>query len=263
VRGRYRQEFFADEYQKLVVDKGRCDLTKRPYHGLITITGFSSNGTRTASKSFLTGETGECLSGGEFEFWLQLHADPTVVHIACQHGLDPRETMKCAMRVGEAHHAFRGRFTIPSTDFVATVKTSAVESFRAYSFKRKADLTRRVLEKARIEGALWKSCGIPFELVLDTDLNRVVIANMKLIFGRHDPKKLACDEMTKNQALAFLTPHVRAGNAALGEICGRCDRELGLLGGTSLPVAYHAIVRRMWAADLEQPILRNRPLALL
>jgi hypothetical protein len=263
MRGRYRQEFLGKDYQKLVVKPGICDLSKRPYRGLQTTLNFSSKGVRTASKDLGCEGVSETLSTGESKWRFQLLADPEVEHVACQHALDPRDTMRCAMKIGEEHPSIRGQFMIMTTDAVATVRTSASPGFRAYSFKRESDLDERVKEKLLIEAAYWRWRGVPFELVLDTDLDPIVVGNMALIAGRHDPEKLPCDEDSKNLALAFLTPHVRAGTAAFGEICNRCDRELSLPAGTALAVAYHAIIRRMWRINFKQPISRSRPLAIL
>jgi hypothetical protein len=263
MRGRYHQEFLGKDYQKLVVKPGICNLLKRPYRGLQTTLNFSSDGVRTATKEKGNEGVAETLSKGESKWRLQLLSDPAVEHIACQHALDPRDTMRCAMKIGEEHPSIRGKFTIMTTDAVATVRTSASPGFRAYSYKRECDLVERVKEKLLIEAAYWRWRGVPFELILDTDLNMTVVSNMELIVGRRDPTKLPCDEATKCDALAFMTVHIRARSAAFGEICNRCDRELGLPPGTAIAVGYHAIVQRMWPVDLHQPILRSRPLSLI
>ncbi len=266
-RGRNRPQWFADDYQRIVVDQGRCVLGKRPYIPLFRILDFSSYGWRTAVKSWITDAVGELMSDPELHYYMQLHGEPDVRDIAYQHAHDPVETREIVQELRKdpkhaklAHPSVNGRDTIMSTDFVIT---KADGSMKAVAVKREEDLDWRVEEKLLIEEQFWRRRDVEWELVCDTDIKAVQVANVALLYDRHDAAKLPVDAAAVQLLLAYLTPHMVEGILPFGHACRRADAQLSFPPGTALAVSYHAIIRRIWPVDFSQPIDRRLPLNFL
>ena len=255
MRGRYRPFFLARDYAEQVVAKGKCLLDgPGEYLPLFGIVQFSSVGFRTAVKSWLTAKPAETMSTPEFDAFNYFHACPSVRKIYAQCALDPSDTLEIARRLRIQHPSVRAGDVIMSTDFVLMVQSGAVSRRLAIAVKREQDLDERVCEKLAIERHYWLQRNTKWTLLLDTEIPRVPVANMRLVFDFHDSGKLPCDEPALGLIYAWLTPHVEVGAAALRTLTARCDYILRLQEGTSLSAAYHFIVRRVWEIDWERPI---------
>lgn len=134
-RGRYPIAKLAKDYDRVVVQKGLCELPDDGHKPLVTVLSFSSLGFRTAMSSPLSASlTAHVLSTPEYSYFVSLHADRTVLRIACQHALNPAETLAIAEELGLDHPAiFSGSETIMSTDFMVLNSTSAVPTWRICS----------------------------------------------------------------------------------------------------------------------------------
>jgi len=256
MRGRYRPYYLARDYEQEVIAKGKCQLDgPGEYIPLFRIIDFSSIGFRTATRGQLTERPFELMSSVEGRAYLLFHTWSGVTHICEQMALMPDETLAIARSLGVGHPAVREGKTIMSTDFVLTFATSAVPRRKAYAVKKECDLTERVLEKLAIEREYWRRRNIEWFLLLDTELPRVPIENVALVFDRYDPASLPCDESTSAMVRDWLTPHVAMENQALRALSSRCDTVLRLEPGTALSVSYHLIARRFWPVDFSKPLL--------
>jgi len=264
-RGRYPIAKLAKDYDRVVVQKGLCELPDDGHKPLVTVLSFSSLGFRTAMSSPLSASlTAHVLSTPEYSYFVSLHADRTVLRIACQHALNPAETLAIAEELGLDHPAiFSGSETIMSTDFMVLNSTSAVPTWRAVAVKRQKDLDRRTLQKLEIERVYWQRRGVKWTLVLDTFISKIVVRNIEMVWRRYDRASLPCDNSTTDAVILWLYPRISAGKRAFAPTCLACDAEMGLQPGTALAIAYHAIISGIWPVDFRQPFLPNQPLPLL
>lgn len=240
--GRFHPHFFASDYERCVVAKGRCRLDVPPeeYRPLFTAVDFPSHGFRTMFGSWVVKRTMHPVSTPEYEAVLMFHAPGLgVVNMAEQFALDPSLTRAIALELGVNHPAVRGKDIIMSTDLVVTFRRpGAVLERCAYAVKRAQDLNERVIRKLAIEQAYWARRNTRWALLLDVHLPRQLIANMELLIEFAEASRLPCDELTMRQAVAWLVPHLRTG-APLRTVCQRCDAALDQPPGTALAVAYH------------------------
>jgi hypothetical protein len=168
--------------------------------------------------------------------------------------LDPTETRQIAKDLKVEHPVVKEGEIIMSSDFVVTVTTSAVPHRRAFAVKCEADLSERVIQKLAIECEYWRRRNIDWKLLLDSELPRTEIENMRLVYDWHDPSCLPCSSQVIELVRIWLTPHIETENRALRTLAQRCDAALHLEPGTSLGIAYHLIARRVWPVDFSNPI---------
>ncbi|MFT3783550.1 MAG: TnsA endonuclease N-terminal domain-containing protein [Nibricoccus sp.] len=254
MRGRYRPYYLARDFEKEVTAKEKCQMDgPGAYLPLFRIIDFPSIGFRTAMRCWITQRPVELMSSVEEDAFLLFHTYLEVVQIFEQVALDPTETRQIAKDLKVEHPAVKEGEIIMSSDFVVTVATSAVPHRRAFAVKREVDLSQRVIEKLAIEREYWRRRNIDWTLLLDSELPRIEVENMRLVYDWHDPSRLPCNNHTIELIRAWLTPHVETENRALRTLAQRCDDALHLETGTSLGVAYHLMVRRIWPVDFSHP----------
>jgi hypothetical protein len=259
-----RPFYLAKDYRKEVIEKRKCLLDgPESYVQLFYGYQFSSLGFRTSVRSWKNEGLIDVMSETEYMGVLYFDMKPSVVRIAAQVGLNPLETFRAAHKVGEEHPKVDGEPIIMSTDFVIDECEPGVRSRRAIAVKREADLTERVLEKVAIERESWRMRNTKFTVLLDSQLPKTLIANVRLLHARHAANQLPCDIEAVPYVAKWLTPHLESGNLSLAAACKLCDRGGILPRGTSLAVALHLIARRHWPVDMNSPIAGHLPVPFM
>lgn len=264
--GRYHPFFLAKDYQRGVVEAGKCQLDgPGDYIPLFRGVNFSSIGFRTCARSHVNGTLVETMSEIEYNTFLMLELDRTVTRICEQCAIDPAITHEEAEKLGFKHPAVDGEPIIMSSDFVVEHCTEGVRSRRVISCKRREDYDNktRVAEKALIEAMAWKRRDIPFSVQFDVDIPATLVANAKLVLPRHPVSQLPCDTDEVAIIAAWLSSHLALQRLPLATVCKWCDRAGFLPEGTSLAVALHLTARRHWPVDMNRPIAGHLPLPLL
>jgi hypothetical protein len=267
---RYHPYFFARDYEKCVVAKGKCLLEAPPedYKPLFTIVDFSSLGFRTMSYSWIVDRPIHYMSNPESDAGLVFHEPALKVrNLSEQFALDPALTREAAFELGVDHPAIRhlGTMTdiIMSTDLVVTFeRPGGMLERHAFAVKRAKDLTERIVEKLAIEQAYWAKRNIPWSLLLDTHLPRRLVENMQLVIDFADEDQLPCDTDMLPAMAAWLISGLHTG-ATLRTVCSRCDDAMALLPGTALSVAYHLTLKGILPLDLRGDLLYRQTLQSL
>lgn len=253
MRGRYRSFFFAKDYTKCVVAKGKCQLDAPPseYEPLFNCVTFPSRGFRTMFASWIVQRTMHPVSTPEYEAVLMYHAPGLgVVNLAEQYALDPAITREIAFEMRIDHPAIRDLAIIMSTDLVVTFRRpGGVLERHAIAVKKAKDLNSRVIEKLAIEQAYWERRNTPWHLLLDTRLPQQLVQNMELLIEYADEERVPCDSLAIERVATWLTPHV-GSPLPLRTLCKGCDAAFRLLPGTSLAVAYHLTLQGRLPLDL-------------
>ncbi len=256
MRGRYRPFYLAEDYDRQVVEKGKCLIYApcKDYKPLIGIVDFSSEGFRTSWYSWIAERPIELLSEGELNTVLYLHSGIRPVKAIYEQVAQlPDETRAIARDLGVKHPAIRGADVIMSTDFVIVEDDGSGLRRTAISFKREADLTERVFEKLEIDRVYWERRKIAWTLMLDTELPMVVVKNMQILSDWYSEHMIAASKEVVQLILAWIAPHMEKG-VVLTTLCTRCDSQMRFEPGTSLGVAYHLMVRGIIPVDLTKPI---------
>lgn len=254
MRGRYRSYFFAKDYSKCVVAKGKCQLDGPPeeYEPLFTCVNFPSRGFRTMFASWIVRRTMHPVSTPEYEAMLMFH-DPgkRVINLAEQYALDPALTREIAFEMQIDHPAVHDAPIIMSTDLVVTfARPGGVPSRHAFAVKQAKDLSPRVVKKLAIEQAYWARRNTPWSLLLDIHLPRQLIQNMELLMEFAERDRVPCDDIMMERITAWLLPHLDASAVPLRTACKHCDAALQLSPGTTLSVAYHLTLQGRLLFDL-------------
>ena len=73
---------------------------------------------------------------------------------------------------------------VMTTDFLVTKSDNTLH---AYSVKTDRNLSRRSLELLCIEKMYWESKGVPFTLLFKTDVNEVLVENIRIVTEFYNP----------------------------------------------------------------------------
>lgn len=163
--------------------KGMGQGIGKDYVPFITTSEFDSLGTTSVIKDWKTGRGIHCLSQGETYWYYILRWDDNNVDIREQFPLNPEVTKKIACENGIKY---------PKSDsYVMTIDFMVTESdgsLHAYSVKpSRKNLTTRNMEILCIEKAYCISCGIKYDILFKTDVNKILLHNIRLVTEFYDP----------------------------------------------------------------------------
>lgn len=161
--------------------------TERDYKPYITTSEFNSVGTTSVVRDWKTGRGVHCLSQGEMYLFYILRWDDTNIDIREQCPLDYDETIKISNEMG-----FSKPKDTMTTDMLVTKEDG---SYVAYSVKADRNLTRRQLQLLCVEKRYWLNHGADYHLVFKSDLNAILVSNIRLVTEFYD-EKLVFDKMS-------------------------------------------------------------------
>lgn len=148
----------------------------KDYVPYILTSEFNSLGTTSIIKDWKTRRNIHCMSQGEAMWYFLLRWDDSNIDIREQFPLDNKITVKIADELGIKHPQDRNH--IMTTDFLVTKSDN---SLHAYSVKVDKNLNDRTVELLYIEREYWKYNGVPFDMLYSTDVNQVLVNNIRLI----------------------------------------------------------------------------------
>lgn len=148
----------------------------KDYVPYILTSEFNSLGTTCIITDWKTGRNIHCMSQGEAMWYFLLRWDDSNIDIREQFPLDNKITVKIADELGIKHPQDRNH--IMTTDFLVTKSDN---SLHAYSVKVDKNLNDRTVELLYIEREYWKYNGVPFDMLYSTDVNQVLVNNIRLI----------------------------------------------------------------------------------
>ena len=155
------------------------------YIPYISTAKLNSLGTTSVIKDWKTGRGVHCLSQGEAYWYYILRWDDNNIDIREQYPLERSETTKIAIE-----HGFRpaqNGTIVMTTDFLVT---KADGTFHAYSVKADRDLSERTLQLLCVEKIYWNSRGVPHSLLFKTDVNRVLVDNIRRVVEFYDAESV-------------------------------------------------------------------------
>ena len=160
----------------------------KDYVPYILTSEFNSLGTTSIITDWKTGRNIHCMSQGEAMWYFLLRWDDSNIDIREQFPLDNKITVKIADELGIKHPQDRNH--IMTTDFLVTKSDN---SLHAYSVKVDKNLNDRTVELLYIEREYWKYNGVPFDMLYSTDVNQVLVNNIRLITEFYNIKEIDMD----------------------------------------------------------------------
>jgi hypothetical protein len=207
----------------------------------------------------------ECLSRQELACFLALDWNERVIDIRDQVALELEETTAIAAECGWAPSGVQEQGLVPmSTDLLAVMDPALGGGQFAVAVKKAKDLNnRRVLEKLEIERRYWERRDVPWRIVTELELPKVIFQNQHFLYGYRSleaynvPKD--ADECASVVAYVF-GEMVSCPLLPVARVCNAADERLGLLRGTSMVLAWHAVATKQWKVDITASITGTKPL---
>ena len=227
-----------------------------------------SQGLVTRIKGWKTGRVHHLLSQLELHYFYLLEWSSHVQDIREQYPLQPLdETIAIAHECGIKHpmHPQTKEPIVMTTDFVITFKHGMTTFEQARTVKPAGELQRmRVLEKLEIERRFWTVRGTDWGIVTEQELPQPWAKNAAQLHGYlnvTDRLSLTPEEITP--IVEHLSQLVKVNVRPLRVVTAECDKQLGLVPGTSLTLTYHQLATKRWTIDMNIALNPNQPLCLL
>ncbi|QLE87623.1 heteromeric transposase endonuclease subunit TnsA [Shewanella sp. Scap07] len=133
--------------------------------------------------SHLTSRIHHVLSDLEFAVFLLLDHNPAVTDIREQFPLNRDDTLNIS-KEGQLWHPSQGRVNlVMSSDFLVNTTSKTQPKF-AIQAKYSKDLNDpRTIEKLEIERRYWQLKKIPWFLVTDKEIDKIVVSNIEWLYG--------------------------------------------------------------------------------
>lgn len=216
----------------------------------------------------LTGRTHHYFSGLECTGHMGVESmAPFVCDIREQFPFHPIEESIClASQLGIAHPSIGGEYCSITTDILLTVDDGNARGYIGLSIKPMKELLDprkgpRVREKLEIERQLYASRGIPWMLLTDLDLPRVLTLNLRWLRGwkKIDRVPLDVEDQQRFMDVFSRQDYRRSLEHVLEQVARdmRIERELAIYEFRYLAW------KRVISVDLYSPVILTKPLQML
>jgi hypothetical protein len=257
-----------------LIAEGRGQNHGAEYQPWILVQDFPSYGQRNRELGWKTGRPHHYFSKNELEYHYILDWSTVIVDIQEQFPLLSQdlssplaEVLAIAQECGIRYPTDRQskEAVVMTTDFVITISRPPGVVRVARTFKPAKDLSnRRTIEKFEIERRYWRARGINWGIVTESELDAVLVENIKWIHKFRDVSALYPLTVEKIWRVGIaLTEIVQQHSYTLCDAAMKCDDRLGLDVGRSLTVARHLIATRQWLVDMSQQVHPSKKLNIL
>lgn len=173
------------------IKQGRGTGSGKDYQPWLTVRDLPSSGRSHRIWGFQTQRTHHLLSDLELAAFFLFDWNTFATDIREQYPLRLEDTLELAAQAGIRHPAFQGQVQIMSSDFL--IDTNITHQPRmAIQVKTSADLSNpRTIEKLELERRYWAKKNIPWFLLTEKQIPKVVIQNITWLY----PAQVALDEL--------------------------------------------------------------------
>lgn len=250
-----RNRATTEEKQSKWIDQGRGLGHGADYQPWLTIQDVPSNGRVTRVKGWKTGRTHHLMSSLETAYFYTAEWADSVTDIREQYPLLPIErTLEIAMELGIKHPTDPKTKvpTVITTDFVLTINNGEDEVREiARTIKPASKLTKRQLDKFRIEHRFHKEQGRDWGIVTDLDLPKVLPRNMEFIHNHREIStftNLSMDDVESIAATIFA--ELLKTEEPISKVALNHDRYLAVNQGTTANLVKYKIANKHWKVDM-------------
>lgn len=203
--------------EKGKIKDGRGKGRGADYKPYIECREFNSTGTCSMPIDWKTGRTVHLLSQAEKAVWYLLRWDDRVQDILEQYPLELSKTVRLAEELGIRHP--KDQQTRMTTDFLVFWKNGTRTAVCVKASK--ADLeNKRTTEKVYLEKMYWESEGVPFSIVVKSEVNVTAANNVRLVTEFYNAEDVF-DEISALKHLVarkLITMDLEAGPLNFGEL---------------------------------------------
>lgn len=231
--------------------QGRGTGTGKDYQPWLTVRDLPSAGRSHRVWGFQTQRTHHLLSDLELAAFFLFDWNPSVIDIREQYPLRLDDTCELAAQAGIRHPAARGKIQIMSTDFLVDTNKPKL-SRMAIQVKTASDLSNsRTIEKLELERRYWAMKGVPWYLLTDKQIPKIVIRNIAWLY----PSQIVPGgvEDTFDMATIYLRFFMEHPTSRISQVAMMLDQAYSFTAGESLQKIRSLLAMRVFLFDISKP----------
>lgn len=234
------------QQQKWIKDgRGQGELSS--YKPWLTVRDLASRGRSHRIYGHKTKRTHHLLSDLELAIFLILEWNPLIQDIREQFPLRIEQTEEIAQAASITHPAIRGVKQIMSTDFYVLSSDAQKPRFAIQAKYQKDIEDTRTIEKLELERRYWQSRGIPWQIITEQEIPKIVFNNIKWLY----PVIKEEDHIQLYDNIEFYVQQFRKHpNLSLIHLAKKIDSSYDLEIGTSLSELRMLFAQRYFKFDL-------------
>ncbi|MDP5130421.1 MAG: TnsA endonuclease N-terminal domain-containing protein [Paraglaciecola sp.] len=203
--------------------------------------------------SHLTGRVHHVLSDLEFAVFLILEHNSAITDIREQFPLNRDDTLSIS-KEGQLWHPSQGGVNlVMSSDFLVNTSSKKMPKFAIQAKYLYALKDSRTVEKLEIERRYWQLKNIPWFLVTEKEIDKVVLTNIDWLYG----VKGYFDELVNDELMRLFenmkTYFAQHPNRKVIDICKEYDKAYGQGLGDSLFDFRQMCAARLITFDIRYP----------
>jgi hypothetical protein len=171
------------------------------------------------------------------------------------------ETILIAKELGIEHpkNPDTEEFIVMTTDFFIALNSNKGKTEVVRTLKYKKDLlNKRVLEKFEIERMYWKSRGIDWSIVTESEIDKDVANNISYAHGYNEITNLDCfANIGKHELQDIIYEFIKRivdSSKAMRSICNEFDNDMSLEKGSSLSLFKYLVINKIINVDITRKI---------
>lgn len=234
------------QQQKWIKDgRGQGELSS--YKPWLTVRDLASRGRSHRIYGHKTKRTHHLLSDLELAIFLILEWNPFIQDIREQFPLRIEQTEEIAQAASINHPTIRGVKQIMSTDFYVLSSDAQKPRFAIQAKYQKDIEDTRTIEKLELERRYWQSRGIPWQIITEQEIPKIVFNNIKWLY----PVIKEEDHIQLYDNIEFYVQQFRKHpNLSLIHLAKKIDSSYDLEIGTSLSELRVLFAQRYFKFDL-------------
>lgn len=244
------------------IKEGRGSGRLSSYKPWLYVNDVPSKGRSQRVYSHLTGRIHHVLSDLEFAVFLLLDHNAAITDIREQFPLNRDDTLNLSKKGRLWHPSQAGVNLVMSTDFLISSSSKIQPKFAIQAKYSSALNDPRTAEKLEIERRYWKLKKIPWSVITEKEINKVVVSNIEWLYG----VKGYFDEIITDELMLIFENmsdyFSRHPNRKVVDICKEYDKAYEQNLGDSLHDLRLMCAARLITFDIRYPFhsLRSKSL---
>ncbi|WP_241176649.1 TnsA endonuclease C-terminal domain-containing protein [Citrobacter portucalensis] len=234
------------------IKEGRGAGEGKDYKPWITVRDVPSEGRSHRVFGHKTQRTHHLLSDLELAVFLLLDWNIETIDIREQFPLRQEDTLALAFEAGIEHPALNGVMHIMSSDFLVNTSNTNLPKFVLQAKYTQAIQDPRTIEKLELERRYWQLKGVPWQLVTEQDIPKIVFQNISWLYPAQRDE--LSDEVIIDRQKFYSHQFQQHPNKTIIEIAKKLDVEYNLAVGESLLEIRQLLARRCFIFDILTPI---------
>lgn len=233
------------------IKEGRGSGRGKDYKPWLTVRDLPSEGRSHRVFGHKSQRTHHLLSDLELAVFLLLEWSTKTTDIREQFPLRLEDTLSVAVEAGIAHPSLHGVNQIMSSDFLVNTCDKINPKFAIQAKYKEAFHDTRTVEKLELERRYWIKKNIPWMLVTEKDIPKVVFQNISWLYPAQRDE---LESQTVLERMDFYTHHFyKKPNDPLIEVAKQLDMAYDLPAGQSLLEVRQLMARRSLIFDILIP----------